>query len=158
MHLTFEDGADFPNCSSTFSVVLTQCKFHVEQWHPRNHQEKDVWDQKGSWSWKKKENTQTKSGWKKRLREREGERCTGHCNIAGKTLCYHIWPGRFRVQPAEKETTCLNQFFLTTVQHKHCHIHCLQHWMHFAEGWYDWHPGGTEHLTLWSTGAQHVDF
>lgn len=48
MHVTFKDGADFPDCSSTFSVVLTQSQFHVEQWHPRNHQEKDVRDQKGS--------------------------------------------------------------------------------------------------------------
>lgn len=52
--LTFKDRAYFPNCSCSFSVVLTQSKFHVEQWHPRNEQEKKVGDQKGTWRGKNK--------------------------------------------------------------------------------------------------------
>lgn len=47
--LTFKDRADFPNCSCPFPVVLAQGELHVEQWHPRNDQEKNVRDQKGTW-------------------------------------------------------------------------------------------------------------
>lgn len=52
LKLTFKDRAYFPNSGSPFPVVLAQGKFHVEQWHPRNDQEKNVGDQKSTWKGK----------------------------------------------------------------------------------------------------------
>ena len=49
LKLTFEDRTYFPNCSCPFPVVLAQCEFHVEQWHSRDDQEKNVGDQKSTW-------------------------------------------------------------------------------------------------------------
>ena len=49
LQFTFKDGAYFPNRSCPLPVILAQSKFHIEQWHPRYDQEKNVGDQKGTW-------------------------------------------------------------------------------------------------------------
>lgn len=48
LHITFQDRADLPDTSSSFSVELPESQLHVEEGHPSNNHEEQVGHQEGT--------------------------------------------------------------------------------------------------------------
>lgn len=48
LHITFQDRADLPDASSSFSVELPKGQLHVEEGHPGNNHEEQVGYQEGT--------------------------------------------------------------------------------------------------------------
>lgn len=48
LHITFQDRADLPDASSSFSVELSKGQLHVEEGHPSNNHEEQVGHQEGT--------------------------------------------------------------------------------------------------------------